>query len=148
MTAPLSVLVLHGPNLNLLGTREPDIYGSETLAEVDTRLKNFGLAVGLHIETFQTNHEGVLIDRIQQAKSDGFSALVINPGGFTHTSVALRDAVAGVGLPTIEVHLSNIHAREKFRQHSYIAPVAIGQICGLGTIGYELAIRGLLARMK
>ena len=148
MTAPLSFLVLHGPNLNLLGTREPDIYGSETLAEIDDRLQRFGLDIGLHIETFQSNHEGVLIDRIQQAKSAGFSALVINPGGFTHTSVALRDAIVGVGLPTIEVHLSNIHAREKFRQHSYIAPVAIGQICGLGTIGYELAIRGLLARMK
>lgn len=148
MTAPRSVLVLHGPNLNLLGTREPDIYGSETLAEVDDRLQTFGCDVGLHIETFQSNHEGVLIDRIQQAKIAGFSALVINPGGYTHTSVALRDAIAGVGLPTIEVHLSNIHAREKFRQHSYIAPVAIGQICGLGTIGYELAIRGLLARIK
>lgn len=148
MTAPLSFLVLHGPNLNLLGTREPEIYGSETLAEVDARLQCFGSDIGLHIETFQSNHEGVLIDRIQQAKSAGFSALVINPGGYTHTSVALRDAIAGVGLPTIEVHLSNIHAREKFRQHSYIAPVAIGQICGLGTIGYELAIRGLLARMK
>ncbi|MDO9080527.1 MAG: type II 3-dehydroquinate dehydratase [Desulfuromonadales bacterium] len=148
MTAPLSFLVLHGPNLNLLGTREPDIYGSETLTEVDARLQRFGSDIGLHIETFQSNHEGVLIDRIQQAKSAGFSALVINPGGYTHTSVALRDAIAGVGLPTIEVHLSNIHAREKFRQHSYVAPVAIGQICGLGTIGYELAIRGLLARMK
>lgn len=148
MIAPLSVLVLHGPNLNLLGTREPDIYGSETLAEVDARLQSFGSDVGLHIETFQSNHEGVLIDRIQQAKSAGFSALVINPGGYTHTSVALRDAIAGVGLPTIEVHLSNIHAREKFRHHSYIAPVAIGQICGMGTIGYELAIRGLLVRMK
>ena len=148
MTAPRSVLVLHGPNLNMLGTREPDIYGNETLSEVDARLQSFGADVGLHIETFQSNHEGVLIDRIQQAKSAGFSALVINPGGYTHTSVALRDAIAGVGLPTIEVHLSNIHAREKFRHHSYIAPVAIGQICGMGTIGYELAIRGLLARMK
>jgi len=148
VTSPRSVLVLHGPNLNLLGTREPDIYGTETLDEVDVRLQAFGLTVGLHIETFQSNHEGVLIDRIQQAKNAGFSALVINPGGYTHTSVALRDAIAGVGLPTVEVHLSNIHAREEFRQHSYIATVAIGQICGLGTIGYELAIRGLLARMK
>lgn len=148
MIAPFSVLVLHGPNLNLLGTREPDIYGSETLAEVDARLQSFGFDVGVNIETFQSNHEGVLIDRIQQAKKAGFSALVINPGGYTHTSVALRDAIAGAGLPTIEVHLSNIHAREKFRHHSYIAPVAIGQICGMGTIGYELAIRALLARMK
>ena len=148
MTSPLSFLVLHGPNLNLLGMREPDIYGSETLAEVDARLLRFGAEAGLRIETFQSNHEGALIDRIQQAKSAGFSALIINPGGYTHTSVALRDAIAAVGLPTMEVHLSNIHARETFRHHSYIAPVAIGQICGLGAIGYELAIRGLLARMK
>jgi 3-dehydroquinate dehydratase-2 len=148
VTTPLSFLVLHGPNLNLLGMREPDIYGKETLAEVDASLLRFGAETGLHIETFQSNHEGALIDRIQQAKGAGFSALVINPGGYTHTSVALRDAIAAVGLPTMEVHLSNIHARETFRHHSYIAPVAIGQICGLGTIGYELAIRGLLARMK
>lgn len=149
MTTPsISVLVLHGPNLNLLGMREPDIYGRETLAEVDARLLRFGAEVGVHIETFQSNHEGALIDRIQQAKGDGFSALIINPGGYTHTSVALRDAIVAVGLPTMEVHFSNIHARETFRHFSYIAPVAIGQICGLGTIGYELAIRGLLARMK
>lgn len=148
MTSPLSILILHGPNLNLLGMREPDIYGSETLAEVDARLLRFGVEAGLHIETFQSNHEGALIDRIQHAKSAGFSALIINPGGYTHTSVALRDAIAAVGLPTIEVHLSNIHARETFRHHSYIAPVAIGQICGLGTIGYELAIRGLLVKLK
>jgi 3-dehydroquinate dehydratase-2 len=148
VTTPLSFLVLHGPNLNLLGMREPDIYGKETLAEVDAKLVRFGAEVGLYIETFQSNHEGALIDRIQQAKSAGFSALIINPGGYTHTSVALRDAIAGVELPTMEVHLSNIHARETFRHHSYIAPVAIGQICGLGTIGYELAIRGLLARVK
>ena len=148
MTTPLSFLVLHGPNLNLLGMREPDIYGKETLAEVDAKLLSFGAEVGLHIETFQSNHEGALIDRIQQAKSAGFSALIINPGGYTHTSVALRDAIAAVGLPTMEVHLSNIHARETFRHHSDIAPVVIGQICGLGTIGYELAIRGLLSRMK
>jgi 3-dehydroquinate dehydratase-2 len=148
VTTPLSFLVLHGPNLNLLGTREPDIYGSETLAEVDAKLLRFGEEIGVRIETFQSNHEGALIDRIQQAKSVGFSALVINPGGYTHTSVALRDAIAAVGLPTVEVHLSNIHARESFRHHSYIAPVAVGQLCGLGTIGYELAIRGLLARIK
>lgn len=148
MKTTFSFLVLHGPNLNLLGSREPEIYGSETLAEVDAALQRFGAEVGLRIETFQSNHEGVLIDRIQQAQSAGFSALVINPGGYTHTSVALRDAIAAVALPTMEVHLSNIHARETFRHHSYITPVAIGQICGLGTIGYELAIRGLLARMK
>ena len=147
MTA-LAFLVLHGPNLNLLGTREPEIYGRETLDEVDARLIRFGSEAGLRIVTFQSNHEGALIDRIQQAKRDGFSALIINPGGYTHTSVALRDAISAVGLPTMEVHLSNIHARETFRHHSYIAPVAIGQICGLGTIGYELAIRGLLAKMK
>lgn len=148
MIVAISFLVLHGPNLNLLGTREPDIYGTETLAEVDDRLVLFGAEAGLRIETFQSNHEGALIDRIQQAKSDGFAAIIINPGGYTHTSIALRDAIAAVALPTMEVHLSNIHARETFRHHSYITPVAIGQICGLGTIGYELAIRGLLARMK
>lgn len=148
MIMSASFLVLHGPNLNLLGTREPDIYGSETLAEVDARLVRFGAELGLQIETFQSNHEGALIDRIQQAKRDGCAAIIINPGGYTHTSVALRDAIAAVNLPTMEVHLSNIHAREKFRHYSYIAPIAIGQICGLGTIGYELAIRGLLARMK
>ncbi len=148
MTASLSFLVLHGPNLNLLGSREPEIYGGETLAEVDARLLRFGAEIGVCIETFQSNHEGSLIDRIQQAKNAGFSALIINPGGYTHTSIALRDAISAVGLPTMEVHLSNIHAREKFRHHSYIAPVATGQICGLGTIGYELAIRGLLVRMK
>lgn len=148
MTAAFSFLVLHGPNLNLLGSREPEIYGSETLEEVDARLVRFGSESGLRIETFQSNHEGVLIDRIHQAKRDGFSALIINPGGYTHTSVALRDAISAVGLPTMEVHLSNIHARETFRHQSYIAPIAMGQICGLGTIGYELAIRGLLARMK
>jgi len=148
MTTAFSFLVLHGPNLNLLGSREPEIYGSETLAEVDARLMRFGADIGVRIETFQSNHEGALIDRIQQAKGDGFTALIINPGGYTHTSIALRDAISAVGLPTMEVHLSNIHAREKFRHHSYIAPIATGQICGLGTIGYELAIRGLLARMK
>ncbi len=148
MTTTFSFLVLHGPNLNLLGSREPEIYGSETLAEVDAALQRFGEEAGLRIETFQSNHEGVLIDRIQQARSAGFSALIINPGGYTHTSVALRDAIAAVALPTMEVHLSNIHARETFRHHSYITPVVVGQICGLGTIGYELAIRGLLARMK
>jgi 3-dehydroquinate dehydratase-2 len=148
VTTTFSFLVLHGPNLNLLGSREPEIYGSETLAEVDAALQRFGEEAGLRIETFQSNHEGVLIDRIQQARSAGFSALIINPGGYTHTSVALRDAIAAVALPTMEVHLSNIHARETFRHHSYITPVVVGQICGLGTIGYELAIRGLLARMK
>lgn len=148
MTMTISFLVLHGPNLNLLGTREPEIYGNETLMEVDAKLVRFGAEIGVRIETFQSNHEGVLIDRIQQAKGAGFSAIIINPGGYTHTSVALRDAISAISLPTMEVHLSNIHARETFRHHSYIAPVAIGQICGLGTIGYELAIRGLLARMK
>jgi 3-dehydroquinate dehydratase-2 len=143
VTTPLSFLVLHGPNLNLLGMREPDIYGRETLAEVDARLLRFGAEAGLHIETFQSNHEGALIDRIQQAKSAGFSALIINPGGYTHTSVALRDAIAAVGLPTMEVHLSNIHARETFRHHSYIAAAARAQLCGFGVQGYALAIDGI-----
>lgn len=141
-------LVLHGPNLNLLGTREPEIYGNETLAQLDLSLQHRGDELGVYIETFQSNHEGGLIDRIQQARSDGFSGLIINPGGYTHTSIALRDAIAAIGLPTIEVHLSNIHARESFRHHSYIAPIAVAQICGCGALGYELAVRALLARMK
>lgn len=141
------ILVLHGPNLNLLGRREPDVYGRQTLAEIDRSIVSLGVDLGLRVTCFQSNHEGELIDQVHRAATDGVAGLIINPGGFTHTSVALRDAVSGTGLPTIEVHLSNIHARESFRHLSYLAPVVIGQICGLGSHGYLLALRHLASKL-
>ena len=144
----VKILVLHGPNLNLLGSREPTVYGSQTLADIDAALVALGVDLGADVVSFQSNHEGALIDRIHQARTEGVSGILINPGGFTHTSVALRDALSGVDLPTVEVHLSNIHARESFRHHSYIAPVAVGQICGFGADSYLLALRGILAKLK
>ncbi len=140
------VLVVHGPNLNLLGSREPAVYGKTTLAEIDDRLKRLGEELGLDVRSFQSNHEGALIDRVQEARGT-VQALIINAGGFTHTSVALRDAVAAVALPVIEVHLSNLATREKFRHHSYLTPICVGQIVGLGALGYELALRAV-AQMK
>jgi 3-dehydroquinate dehydratase-2 len=135
------ILVLHGPNLNLLGTREPAIYGRETLDEVNRRLELATRVAGGEIAFFQSNHEGDLVDRVQAARAEGFDVIVINPGGLTHTSVALRDALAGVAIPFVEVHLSNIHAREPFRRHSYFSDTAVGTICGLGSRGYDFALQ-------
>lgn len=144
----LKILVVHGPNLNLLGTREPEVYGRQTLADIDAQLVALGLELGAEVATFQSNHEGALIDRIHQARVEGVAGILINPGGLTHTSVALRDALAAVAIPTIEVHLSNVHAREEFRRHSYISGVVLGQICGLGAQGYQLALHGLLGKLN
>lgn len=143
----MKLLVLHGPNLNLLGRREPEIYGTQSLADIDESMARLAETLGVELLSYQTNHEGELIDRIQSAADDGTSAIIINPGGLTHTSISLRDALVGVGLPVVEVHLSNIHARENFRSLSYVTPIALGQICGLGSDGYLLAMRALVARL-
>ncbi len=142
----VSILVINGPNLNMLGKREPDVYGRETLEDVVRRMEQVMEELGGRLEHIQSNHEGVLIDAIHQAKGvhDG---IVINPGAFTHYSYALRDALAAVSLPTIEVHISNVHAREEFRHHSVIAPIAMGQVVGLGTDGYEWALRALVRKI-
>ena len=132
--------LLNGPNLDRLGKREPDIYGSETLEEIVQKTQSLGTTLGCEVHAFQSNHEGSLIDQIHQWADLGFSGLIINPGGFTHTSVAIRDALLGVGIPFIEVHLSNVHAREPFRQHSYLSDKAVGVICGLGPAGYRFAL--------
>ncbi|PLY02893.1 MAG: type II 3-dehydroquinate dehydratase [Desulfuromonas sp.] len=142
------ILVLHGPNLNLLGTREPGVYGQQTLQDIDSSLEKAASASEANVVCFQSNHEGELIDQIHAAPQKGFHGILINPGGFTHTSVALRDALAAINLPTVEVHLSNIHARESFRSHSYIAPVAVGQICGFGANSYLLALQAILATLN
>ena len=139
------ILVLHGPNLNLLGTREPDIYGRETLADINRQLAIAAAASGAQLESFQSNHEGVLIDRVHAAKVQKTDWIIINPAGYTHTSIALRDALSGVGIPFIEVHLSNIHARESFRHHSYFSDIASGTIVGLGSRGYFAALQHILA---
>ena len=143
-----SILVLHGPNLNLLGTREPDIYGSETLDDINVRLKSYAQAQGYSLEAFQSNAEHVLIDRIHQAKKDKTRFIIINPAALTHTSVALRDALLAIDTPFIEVHLSNVHAREAFRHHSYFSDVAIGVICGLGSSGYDAALNKAIETLK
>jgi len=141
-----AILVLHGPNLNLLGTREPSVYGRLSLAEVNRAIQRHGRARRVRIDCRQSNHEGQLVDWIQAAEREGFGGIVMNPGAFTHYSLALRDAVASISLPVVEVHLSNVHAREEFRRHSVIAAVARGQIAGFGPQSYVLGIDALLGR--
>ena len=143
----MKILVLHGPNLNLLGSRENDVYGSVTLAAINRELEDLAKAEGVKLAIHQSNAEGDLVDWIQKAAGT-FDVLLINPGAFTHTSIALRDAIAGVGIPAIEVHVSNIYRREAFRQHSYIAGVAVGQISGFGSDSYVLGLRAAVAHVK
>ncbi|MDD3065343.1 MAG: type II 3-dehydroquinate dehydratase [Endomicrobiaceae bacterium] len=133
------ILIINGPNLNLLGTREPEIYGKFTLADIENTLKDFAKKMNVEIECFQSNHEGEIVDKIGGAKNN-FEGIIINPAAYTHTSVAIRDAIASVEIPVIEVHISNIYSREQFRHNSFIAPVAVGQISGLGIKGYLLAL--------
>ncbi|KLU27610.1 3-dehydroquinate dehydratase [Caballeronia mineralivorans PML1(12)] len=141
------LLVLHGPNLNLLGTREPDVYGRVTLAEIDRALVEKAQAAGAELSSFQSNHEGAIVDRIQQARTEQVDFVLINPAAYTHTSVAIRDALAGVALPFVEIHLSNVHKREAFRHHSYFSDLAEAVICGLGWKGYLYALDFALERV-
>ncbi len=143
----MKILVLHGPNLNLLGLREPEIYGHTTLDDINRSIETTAEKEGVEVRAIQSNHEGTLVDEIQQARewADG---ILINPGGYTHTSVAIRDAIAAVGLPTVEAHLSNVHAREELRHHSYIAPVALGQISGFGPSSYLLGLQALIYHIR
>lgn len=139
------ILVLHGPNLNLLGTREPEVYGRLALADINQRLETLAAAQGAELSVFQSNHEGALVDRIQEAGRDGTQYIVINAAAYTHTSVAIRDALAAVSIPFVEVHLSNVYKREEFRHHSYLSSMAQGVIAGLGAFGYEAALQHALA---
>lgn len=142
-----TILVLHGPNLNLLGTREPEVYGSETLDDINQKLTNACISQGHHLLSLQSNAEYELIDRIHDAKKEGVNGIIFNPAAFTHTSIALRDALLAVEIPLIEVHLSNVHKRETFRQHSYFSDIAQGVICGFGSLGYEMALTALLKQL-
>ena len=142
-----TILLLHGPNLNLLGTREPAVYGTTTLAEIDAGLQEKAKLASVDLRCFQSNGEGALIDRIHAAKAEGVGFIVINPGAYTHTSIALRDALAAVAIPFIEVHLSNVHAREEFRKHSYLSDLAVGVVTGLGADGYEFALDAAIKRI-
>lgn len=142
------LLVIHGPNLNLLGTREPDIYGHLTLADINQRLLTLAQAHQLPLQHFQSNHEGELVERIQAARLDGTGFIIINPAAYTHTSVAMRDALAAVGLPFVEVHLSNVYQRESFRHHSYFSDLAVAVVAGMGAFGYESALRFALSSME
>jgi 3-dehydroquinate dehydratase-2 len=143
----MKILLLNGPNLNLLGTREPQTYGSATLADVEAMCLKEAQAANAELLTFQSNHEGALIDRVHAARTEQVGFIVINPGAFTHTSVALRDALAGVAIPFIEIHISNVHKREAFRHHSYLSDIAEGVIVGLGVAGYPMAIRAAAQRL-
>ena len=142
------LLVLHGPNLNLLGSREPEIYGTDTLADIDARLQTLAAAAGHELAGLQSNGEGELIERIHLARDEGVGFIVINPGAFTHTSIALRDALLGVEIPFIEIHLSNVHAREEFRRNSFLSDVARAVICGCGARGYEFALQAAIAQVE
>jgi len=143
----LRILVVHGPNLNLLGKREPEIYGTQTLADIDADLAALAKDLGVEVESVQSNHEGELIDRIQEAMGHA-DGILINPGGFTHSSIALRDALVATDLPVVEIHLSNVYARESFRQLSYVSPIAVGVISGLGAQGYQFGLEALVKRLK
>jgi len=140
------ILVINGPNLNLLGQREPDVYGAATLSDLETACENWGKELGTEVECRQSNHEGQLLEWLHGAEAEGATGIILNAGGYTHTSVALRDAVSGINIPVIEVHLSNIHARESFRHHSYLAAVCLGSIVGLGFAGYRAALHILVER--
>jgi 3-dehydroquinate dehydratase-2 len=142
-----SLLILNGPNLNLLGTRQPQVYGSTTLADIEADCVAYGTELGVNITCTQSNHEGELVDTIHAAKGT-FAGVILNAGAYTHTSIALMDAISSVEFPVIELHLSNIHAREEFRHKSYIAPVSIGQICGFGAAGYRLSIDAMLGHLR
>lgn len=141
------ILVIHGPNLNLLGLREPEIYGAQTLTNINDHLQQLAQQNDLTLNCYQSNHEGEIVDTIHQARGQ-YDAIIINPAAFTHTSVAIRDALAGVAIPFVEVHLSNVHQREAFRHHSYFSDLAVGVICGLGAYGYEAALRFWLQKSK
>lgn len=146
--ASASILVIHGPNLNLLGIREPGIYGSDTLDAINARLVAQARTAKVRLAAFQSNHEGAIVDRIQSARAEGVGFIVLNPAAFTHTSVAIRDALSGVAIPFVEVHISNVHAREPWRHHSYFSDKAVGTIVGLGPKGYEFAVAFALARLE